>query len=709
VLIERKFPSGDGMRLRVCAGPRRCIPRIGRGDARLPAAQPLDRRHDGSSILNYRLRRFAFTIGLCTFFDIGVAQMAQADENDDSFDEIVVVANRAPEPLSKVGSSVTVLNDDAIRQSQEVVVAELLAQTPGLTFARTGGVGEPTSVFIRGAEGDQTVVVIDGVQLNDPSTPGGGFDFANLLTSDISRIEILRGAQSTLYGSQAIGGVINIVSAEPAGPFGGGVTAEGGSHDTGYVTAHLGGKSDSLLWRLSGNWYGTSGIPAFDERYGGTRLNASQIGGGSGQLRYDLTSDLQIDVRGYYTQARTDFDGFDTPNAKPPFSFGDDNEYGKTSQMLGYAGLTLKSPERTLTNRVAFQYTNTETRQFDPNAPANLGSPSTETFYGIGRNVREEYQGTWEITPRIQAVFGAQHERSTIDTDSPAFDYSGPMPLRNFATIDSGYAQLQGEVIAGLTLTAGGRYDRHDVYGGHSTGQFAAAWALNDGHTVLRASFGQGFKAPSLYQLYSNYGNKALQPELANSWDAGVEQHGWDGRLVLSATYFNLDSRDLIEFFDCTTPHPLCATEPFGNYANIARASARGVELQAAVNPSDQLSLSANYTLTDAQDRSSGSATFGNELPRRPKSAANATAAYRWPWHLSTSVGARYASRSFDDAANKIALGGYVLVDLKISYAMGDRLELYARVDNATGKHYETAYLYGTYGRVGFAGVRATF
>jgi vitamin B12 transporter len=656
--------------------------------------------------LNYCLRRFAFTIALCAFLD---TNMAQADESDDSFDEIVVVANRAPEPLSKIGNSVTVLNDEAIRRSQEVAVADLLTQTPGLSYARTGGVGQPTSVFIRGAESDQTVVVYDGVQLNDPSTPGGGFDFAKLLTGDISRIEILRGAQSTLYGSQAIGGVINIVSAEPTGPFGGGVTAEGGSHNTGYVTARVGGKNDSLLWRLSGNWYGTSGIPTFDARYGGKRLSASQIGGGSGQLRYDFTPDLQIDVRGYYTQARTDFAGYDTPKANPPFSFGDDNEYGKANQLLGYTGLTLKSPDRTLTQRVAFQYTNTETRQFDPNAPANLGSPSTETFYGIGRNLREEYQGTWEITPRSRAVFGAQHERSTISTDSPAFDYAGPMPLNNYATLDSGYAQLQGEAIAGLTLTAGGRYDRHNVYGGHSTGQFAAAWTLNDSHTILRASFGQGFKAPSLYQLYSNYGNKALQPELANSWDAGVEQHGWDGRLVLSATYFNRDSRDLIEFFDCTTPRPLCATEPFGNYANIARASARGVELQAAVNPSEELKLEANYTLTDAKDRSTGSATFGNELPRRPKNTANTSATYRWPSRVSTTVGARYASRSFDDAANKIALGGYVLVDFKISYALGDRLELYARVDNATDKPYETAYLYGTYGRVGFAGVRATF
>ncbi len=689
VLIERSFPSGDGVRL--CA-----------------ATHTAELRHHVGAILKYPLHPLAIAASALSgivILSTSLAQFARADSGDDSFGEVVVVANRAPEPLSKIGNSVSVLDAAAIKGSQEPVVADLLAQTPGLTFARAGGVGQPTSVFIRGAESGQTVVVIDGVQLNDPSTTGGGFDFHNLLTGDISRIEILRGAQSTLYGSQAIGGVINIVTAEPAGPLGGGLTAEGGSHDTGYGNVYVGSTDDALMWRLSGNWYGTRGISSFDERLGGKLPNTSQIGGGSGQLRYDFTPELQADLRAYYTQARTAFDGYDTPT----FTFGDDNEYGTSDQVLAYAGVTLKSPDHGLTNRLAFQYTNTETREYDPNAPANEGSPSTETFYGIGRNMREEYQGTWEITPHFQAVFGAQHERSTISTDSPAFDYSGPDPLVNSATIDSGYAQLQGEVIPGLTLTAGGRYDKHDVYGGHSTGQFAAAWALNDGHTLLRASFGQGFKAPSLYQLFGNYGNKDLQPEQANSWDAGIEHRAWDGRLVLSATYFNRDSRNLIEFFDCATPSPLCATEPFGYYANIARASAHGVELQAAVNPGDSLSLSANYTLTDTVDRSPGSATNGNELPRRPKNAANVLATYHGVTRLGISVGARYGGRSFDDAADAIALGGYVLLDLKVSYAILDRLEVYGRIDNATDKHYETAYQYGTYGRVGFAGIRASF
>jgi len=667
----------------------------------------LDRRHQGAAVIT-RIVRYAYTCALCAPFAFSIAGAQTPPPGDDSLNEIVVVANRAPEPLSKIGNSVTVLSDAAIKESQQILVSDLLEQTPGLNVARDGGAGQLTSVFIRGADSDETVVLIDGVQMNDPSAPAGEFNFANLLTSDISRIEILRGAQSTLYGSQAMGGVINIVTAEPTGRFGGDLTAEGGSHGTGYATASVGGRDDAWMWRLSGNWYGTSGIPAFDEKLGGTRLDASQIGGGSGQVRYDITPDLKLDMRGYYTQARTDFDGFDTPTG----NFGDDSEYDKSSQLLTYAGLTLSSPDRAATHRVAFQYTDTDTRNYDPNAPANYGSPSTETFYGIGRNEREEYQGTWAITPRLHAVFGAQHERSTIDTYSGEFQ-PAPPPVESYAAIDSGYAQVQAEVAAGLTLTGGERYDRHNVYGGHSTGALAAAWLLNDGHTILRSSFSQGFKAPSLYQLYSSYGNLALRPEAAESWDAGIEQHAWDGRLVLSATYFERYSRDLIEFFDCTTANPLCLTEPFGYYANIARAAAHGVELQGTVKASAELTLAANYTLTDTEDRSPGSPTYGRELIRRPKNAANASAAYRWSPTFSASVAARYAGPSFDDdAANpggEIELGGYVLIDLRISYALKDGLELYGRVDNAAGRHYETVYQYGTYGRVGYAGVRAAF
>jgi len=634
------------------------------------------------------------------------AQSSSAlDEGADSLREIVVVATRSPVPLSKIGNSITVLDEQAIHESQAVSVSDLLATTPGINFARNGGIGQQTSVFIRGADSDQTVVLVDGVQLNDPSSPSGGFDFAHLLTGDVARIEILRGAQSTLYGSQAVGGVINIIMKEPDSAFAGDFSAEGGSHDTGYAAGGIGGKDDRLLWRVAADWYGTSGIPTFDEKLGGTRLSASQLGGLNGQFRYDFTPDLQLDLRDYYTQTRTDFDGFDTPK----FTFGDDNEYGWVAQFLQYAGLKWRTLDGALTHRVAFQYTDTSTHNYDPDAPVNEGSPSTETYYGIGRNLREEYQGTLSFSPVAQLVFGAQNERSTIVTDTPAFDYTPTAPQDSAATLTSGYAQAQLEIFRGFTLTAGGRTDHHSQFGNHATGQVAAAWVLNDGNTILRSSFGQGFKVPTLYQLYGNYGNSALRPELAETFDAGVEQHLWDGRLMLSATYFDQYSRDLIEFFDCTTPSPLCVTEPYGYYANIDRTSSVGGELQGSLKITPDLNLAANYTYTYAEDRSTGSPTFGNELPRRPHNLANASIDYRWTIPLTTTVAARYGGRSFDDAANSIALGGYVLFDWRVAYTLSDRLELYGRVDNVTGKHYETAYEYGTLSRVGYVGFRTTF
>jgi vitamin B12 transporter len=147
----------------------------------------------------------------------------------------------------------------------------------------------------------------------------------------------------------------------------------------------------------------------------------------NGSAGYDITPDLDLDLRGYYVQSRTDFDGYDTP---PNYdTFGNDNEYGKNTQLLGYAGLTLHSPDRTLTNRIAYHYIYTDTRDYDPDATGGEGLASTETFYGIGHIEREEYQGTWQFAPGYQAVFGAQHERSSIDSDTPAYDFGGPMPV----------------------------------------------------------------------------------------------------------------------------------------------------------------------------------------------------------------------------------------------------------------------------------------
>lgn len=619
--------------------------------------------------------------------------------------EVVVVANRTPEPLDKVGQSVTVLTLPQIKADQELVVSDILARTPGVSFSRNGGPGEATSLRLRGAETDQTQVLIDGVKLNDPSSPGAGYNFADLLVSDIARIEVLRGPQSTLYGSQAIGGVVNIVTADPTRPLQGDVQVEGGSYGTGYAKAGVGGLDGKLTWRLAANAYTTDGISAFDSRRGGKEADGYRNQGVTGRFSYAFTPDISLDLRGVYVNARNKFDGFSTPN----FSFGDDSEFGRTRESIGYAGLNFGLLDGRLKNRVALQYTLTQRDTYDP-----ADAPRTKTFDGRGTNERAEYQGVLDISNGYTAVFGAEHERSSITTSSPAFDFPpGLAPTKANVSINSGYGQLQAEVVPGLNLTGGVRYDDHETFGGHATGQAAAAWSLFGGGTILRASYGGGFKAPSLYQLYSQYGNLNLNPEEANGWDAGITQRFWGGRAEVQATYFGRDTANLITFVSC--PSALasrtgrCVAQPGGYYDNIAKAEASGVEFAGSVRPLSKLEVTGNYTFTDSEDRSLGATTYGKDLARRPRDTANLGATYTFPLDVKAGFALRYAGRSFDNAANTTRLKSYTLVDLRASVPVYKNLELYGRVENLFDRPYETVFRYGQLGRAGYLGVRASF
>jgi vitamin B12 transporter len=240
----------------------------------------------------------------------------------------------------------------------------------------------------------------------------------------------------------------------------------------------------------------------------------------------------------------------------------------------------------------------------------------------------------------------------------------------------------------------------------------AVAYALASS-TLLRASWAQGYKAPSLYQLYSPYGNAALNPEQSVGGDTGVEQHLWDGHLMLSATYFITHFRHLIEFLDCPGS-PLCSSigASGGYYSNLDIARADGVELQAAVTVTRNLLLSANYSHIRTLDETPGSPTFGMQAFQRPEDTANASIGYTWPHRINTTVAARFSGYSTGENFNAyptqiVHLGGYTLLNLRVSYPILDSLELYGRLDNATNKWYETVYQYGTWGRAAFIGVGA--
>lgn len=618
-------------------------------------------------------------------------------------EDVIVTANRSVQAADRVGQSVTVLTVEQIEASQAAAVVDMLARTPGVSYSSNGGVGTATSLRIRGAEADQTVVVIDGVKLNDPSATGGGYNFGNLLTGDIARIEVLRGAQSTLWGSQAIGGVVNVVTAEPTRPFQASLDAEAGSRGTHYLRGGVGGANDRIVWRVAASHYQTDGFSTYAL---GSEDDGYENIGLSGRLNLKLTENVSLDLRSVYSNGEADIDGFPAPL----YSFADTLEYARTKDLVAYAGLNVDLLEGRFRNRIAYAFTRTDRQNFNPAQTAtNL------TFDARGENRRYEYQGVLDVREGWTATFGAEREESEFRSASPSSFTPNPTPATASVGLDGYYAQLQAEVIDGLTLTGGVRRDEHDTFGGKTLGQAAVAWALNGGSTVLRASFGQGFKAPSLYQLYSDYGNTDLAPEEADGWDAGVQQDLFGGAVVVSATYFDRETTNQIDYVSCPgaatpTTAPLCfvgGVRRFGYYNNIARTQANGVELSAAARLGE-FDLAANYTYTDATNETAG-ANFGKRLARRPETTANASIGYVWPFGLSTTVAVRYAGDSFDNASNATRLEPYTLVDLRASYPLNDTVEVYGRVENVGDERYETTRNYGTAGRGAFVGVRARF
>lgn len=618
-----------------------------------------------------------------------------------SVGELVVTANRSPEQAERIGQTITVIDHDRIVASQALVASDLLARVPGLSVTRNGGPGGVTAVRIRGAEDGQTVFAIDGVKLNDPGSTSGLYNFANLMVGDAERIEVLRGSQSTLWGSQAIGGVVNVITRRATEPFEGEVQAEGGSMSTADVRGAVGGAGDWGDWRVAAGHFTTKGISAFRN---GAEKDGYRNTGATARARVKASEAVSLDLRGYYSKGRNEIDGFPAP----AFSFADTNEYAFTRDLLGYAGVNLDLLDGALKNRLAVSYTRTERDQFNPDQAV-----TTRTFDARGRTRRFEYQGVWTFSPRFAATFGAESEEASMRTASPSSFDPNPVPNRGEAGIDSLYAQVRGTVVPGLTLTGGVRRDSHDTFGDHTLGQADAAWSLNDGTTILRASWGQGFKAPTLYQLYSNFGTLGLAPEEAQGWDAGVEQRLADGRLRLRATWFERTIENQIDFVSCTAAvvSPVCflnGVRRTGGYDNFARTKAEGAELEASAE-FGSLTVEANYTYTRARNDVAGSRLRGNHLPRRSEHQADIAVTYAWSNGATLGGEIRYVGRSYDNAANTTVLQSFTLVDLRASYPLTESIEVFGRVENAFDDDYETVRNYGSTGRAAYLGVRGRF
>ncbi|MCV0382046.1 MAG: TonB-dependent receptor [Erythrobacter sp.] len=602
------------------------------------------------------------------------AQAQDTADTEERADTITVTANGLATDIANTGQAVTIIDRAEIDAVQGADPTRILRRATGVSITRTGPVGAQTGVFVRGAANEQLLVLIDGVRVADTAAPSGGYDFGTLLASGVGKFDLLRGSNSTIWGSDAVGGVLDISTRGRTGLEG---SVEYGARDTLTASATGGIAGDSYFAGLNANWFRTDGFSAAangTERDGFEQFSL----GGSGFL--DVTPTLELFVNGRYATGDLDIDGFPAP----AFALADTAETQETEQYSGGVGFNHYGQDLTL--RGSYSLSDTERDNFDRTV-SDLPS-----FTSDGRSDRLSLRGEYRLIGGLVIAAGAEHEWTSYETATDA---------RAEAEITGAYAQF-GWVLGGLAAHVGGRIDDHDRFGTEASFGGDLSYALGSGWR-LRASVGEGFKAPTLFQLFSDFGNTALQPERSTSYDIGFERGSRREGLHLAATAFRRDSEDLIAFVSCFgSTAPLCNDRPFGTYDNVARARSQGLEFEAGADVLPGLRLSGVATVLDAEDRLSGF-----DLARRPDYSATLFADYTTGFGLALGADLRLVGDSFDDAANTVGLDGYEVFDLRAAYDVTDRYQLFGRIENVFDADYQTAAGYATAGRGAFVGVRA--
>lgn len=626
------------------------------------------------------------------------ANFAWANDSNAGAETIIVSANKKPKPIETIGASVKLIDRNEIEASQSVQLIDALVNTTGLSFARNGGYGQPTSIFIRGGESHDTLLVYDGIALSEPSLPAGNFDFANLFLNDIERIEVLKGPQSVLYGSDAIGGVISVVSREPLKPLEGTLNFEAGSLETTMLRARIGARKSGLFYTLAAHDFATGGISAKAKTIGGNEKDGFASQSIKGAISYSFNDRISVSLKADYSGAKSDFDGF-----PPPFySFTDTAEYSKIKQANVYLGLNASGFKERLKSTLSFKSSQSDRRNFDP------GVSPIATYIATSQNNSAEYFGNLQLSKDLDFVFGAQSNEQRYSARSPASWDPNPAASRASATLNSAYGEFQYANSKGVYVTFGARHDSHSTFGEKNTIRTSLVLKPSSTKSRFHINYGEGFKAPSLFQIYSDYGNPNIEPESGKALEFGITQELYDNWQV-SMVGFERKSENQIDFFSCFgSSAPLCASRPFGFYENIKKAQTKGFEAETNYR-FGAFSMNAGYAFIQTENRTIGSPNFGKSLARRPQNSANLGINYQLNSRLNASINYNYIGERYDNASNSVMLSAYDLIGVRASYKLSSGIEIYGRVENLLGEEYEIVRNYGTMPQTFNFGLRAEF
>lgn len=613
-----------------------------------------------------------------------------------SGDEIIITATRdsAGAPRETLGASVTTIDAIDLETRQTRVIADVLRDVPGLAVNRAGGVGGFTQIRMRGGESNHTLVLIDGMEVSDPYV--GEFDFATLIADDVARVEVLRGQQSALYGSDAIGGVVHYITASGAEAPGARGRAEYGSSNAVDVAARFAAVSGPLDYAVSAGWQSTDGEPT---ARGGARDVGATNGALSGRATLALSNAVRLKAVGRYTA--TDADANDQDFSFPPGpTYGfviDSNNRDETKNLYGLAGLEADLLDGRWSHALTVQGVDSQRESF---------SGAAVTVASAG----ERLKGSYVTSYRFDGA-GARHTiTGAVDVERERYQNQSPFltPAQGQQReIDNTGLVAQYDVVVADRYGFGAavRRDANDRFDDATTYRVQGSARVGEA-TRLHAAVGSGIKNPGIFELFgfnpgSFIGNPDLKPERSEGWEAGVEQSFAGGAVRIDATYFDNTLEDEIA---TTFVGPSFTASP----VNLATESTqRGVEIGARAILG-AWRIHGAYTWLDAEQN-------GAEEVRRPPHIASLNLAWRaGDDRLGAFASIRYNGETLDSnftlaGPPLVTLPSYTLVTVGGDYELSERVNLYARVENALDETYEDIFTYVSPGRAAFIGVRAGF
>ncbi len=584
----------------------------------------------------------------------------------------IVTATRREIPVEKTTRFVTVLTREDIEKSGAVFVTDLLRAIPGVTVTQSGTLGRTVGIFIRGMNATQGLLMVDGVEINSPST--GTAELADLTTENIvsveniERIEVLRGPQSTLYGSDAMAGVINIVTKAGKKPFGAEGRFEYGTNETFYEAGVIEGKWKNFSYSGSGSRLDTQG-PGQNDGFQDTRA--------TGHAKIDVTDKSNLDVVFHFYNALSEIE--DGAFAQDP------NRWQRSREQILNSVYTFS-----LTDwwEQSFKYSFFHDMLLSVDPP-NEGTTQTPSRFKLDTD-RHNFEWQHHFFLGDFDVFTMGYEFEHTRTNNKTFDRI----IRNHGW----FFQNELTLWENWTIVAGVRIDRNDFFGTEASPLVSSGYWIEKTQTKLKASLGRGFRAPTVNELFfPNFGNPNLLAESSWGWDAGFEQFFWGKKASFGADYFHNSIENLIVFSGV----PLIAR-------NVAKARTQGVELEFKINPLEQLEFHTNYNYIDAVDVGSG-----NRLIRRPWHSGRIGLSYGfWKFRLNLDwvlIGMREDQSGVFGRPARERNPGYTRLDALLTFDLNKWVQIYFRGENLTDDHYQEVLGFDNPTAKFFVGTKARF